>query len=116
MNINELLLKIPSKLSSLVDIIYLGSKKENKFYKVTYNGNKIKTTEPAKYKAFTKELSKIDPALPGEIGQKEEVRKVYDGMFISSFKVEGYSMVFIMKLDDKLIKEEPKKETKKEEK
>ena len=109
MNISELLLNIPAKLSSMVDIIYLASKKENKFYKVTYNGNKIKTTEPAKYKAFTKELSKIDPNLANEIGRNNEIRRIYNGVFVSSFKVEGYSMVFIMNLD------KPKEEVKEEE-
>ena len=99
MNINELLLNIPTKLSSMVEVIYLASKKDNKFYKVFYTGSKIKTEEPSKYKAFTKELSKIDANLASEIGRNESIKKVYGNKLIASFKIEGFIMVFIIPLD-----------------
>ncbi len=100
MNINELLLNIPIKLSSMVDVIYLASKKENKFYKVSYNGSKIKTEEPTKYKHFLSELSLIDPNLPSEIGMVSSLKRVYNKQFISAYKVDGYIMVFKINLDD----------------
>lgn len=92
MRINEVVLSIPSLISSIFDDIVVIDESESVYYSVNYTGEKIKVSSKENISALTNKLSKniIDT-----IKDNNEIRTFIDGSFISIFKIENYKLALI---------------------
>lgn len=92
MRINEVVLSIPSLISSIFDDIVVIDESESVYYSVNYTGEKIKVSSKENISALTNKFSKniIDT-----IKDNNEIRTFIDGSFISIFKIENYKLALI---------------------
>ncbi len=102
MSLNEVVLSIPSLVSSLFDDIVVIDERDSVYYSVDYNGEKIKVST----KNNISELNnKFNKSIVEVINKNEETKNVIDGSFISIFKVENYKIVFITYSKKEVVKE-----------
>ncbi|MBO5475397.1 MAG: response regulator [Bacilli bacterium] len=90
MRINEVVLSIPSLISSLFDDIVVIDQSESVYYSVNYTGEKIKVSSKNDISSLSNKFSKniIDI-----INENDEIKTFFDGFFISIFKIENYKLV-----------------------
>lgn len=92
MRINEVVLSIPSLMSSLFDDIVVIDESESVYYSVDYTGEKIKVSSKDAIKNLT---IKFSQSIIDMIRENDEIKSIVDGIFVSISKKENFKLVLV---------------------
>lgn len=92
MRINEVVLSIPSLISSLFDDIVVIDESESVYYSVDYTGEKIKVSSKEDLSKLSNKFSKN---IVDIINGNEEIKTIVGESFVSIFKKDNYKLVLV---------------------
>ena len=105
MRINEVVLSIPSLISSLFDDIVVIDESESVYYSVDYTGEKIKVSSKDDINGLSNKFSK---SIIDKIKETDETKCIIEGSFVSIFKIENYKLVLVSNSKKESVNEDKK--------